>query len=147
MFRPCFSANLLTDVFISHNKNLLIKNVELWVTEISLGLFYHSIHILCQKLNWYNLTFTLQHIINKSNTEVSTHYWIICLYSLNICFHIFNAYKAFIFFWNIYFKVGYIITIEIYSWSMSSYLFAMIKIYYKYPFLCLRQIISLVSLW
>ena len=40
--------------------------------------------------------------IYKSNTEVSTHYRIIFLYSVNICYNIFVSYEFFNFFWNMF---------------------------------------------
>ena len=39
--------------------------------------------------------------VNKSNTKRSTHYWIKCLYSKNICLYVFVPKKCFNFIWNV----------------------------------------------
>ena len=39
---------------------------------------------------------------NKSNTKVSAHYWIECMYSINIYNNIFSVYDFFDFFWNVF---------------------------------------------
>ena len=83
--------------------------------------------------------FTFHHKINKSNTTVSTHYQIVCLYFINICYNIFLSYEFFNFFWHIlnskatkiyYIKRCYsVFTILIQSDPMSSCWFKLIKIY------------------
>ena len=73
-----------------------------------------------RKFFWKHFTF--RHKINKSNANVSTHYWIICLYSTNICYNIFAASEIFNFIWNIFnskaLKACYIITIHMQSHLM-----------------------------
>ena len=54
-------------------------------------LFCHFFHIRLKKINWYNLT-NFEYIVNKCNTKVSPHYWVLCLHSKNICYHIFVVY-------------------------------------------------------
>ena len=64
-------------------------------------LFCHPLFIrridLYTLINFYILTW-----IDKSNTKVSTNYWIINLYSINICYNIFISYELFNFFWNMF---------------------------------------------
>ena len=73
-----------------------------------------------RKFFWKHFTFW--HKINQSNANVSTHYWLICLYSTNICYDIFAASEIFNFIWNIFnskaLKACYIITIHMQSHLM-----------------------------
>ena len=61
------------------------------------------------------------------------------LYSEDICYDIFIANKSLHFFWNVFntkaIKVCYIITIYVESYSVRSYWFILIKIYYTGPIL------------
>ena len=78
------------------------------VIENILVLFYHSFHIGWEKIKFINkenkdLTIKrFSHKINKFNTKISTHYRIVCLYSINISDDIFVSYEFFIFFWNMF---------------------------------------------
>ena len=49
------------------------------------------------------IIFYLSHKINEFNTKVFTHYWIICLYSINILYNIF----IFIFYFFFYFLISF----------------------------------------
>ena len=59
--------------------------------------------------------------IKKSNTKISAHYQIMCLYSENIWFNVFIADKCFNFFWNKFYtkriKISNIIIIIIVCYS------------------------------
>ena len=87
--------------------------------------------------------FSIQHKINKSNAKLSTHYWIICLCSINICCDIFTSCEFLNFFWNEFssktIKLCCITIIHILSYPMSFYWFLLIKIYYICPNLNLSQ--------
>ena len=52
-----------------------------------------KICIFCQ-------TFNIKHKINKSDTKLSTHYWIVCLYYKNVCFNLFITNKFYNFLRN-----------------------------------------------
>ena len=45
---------------------------------------------------------SFKHKINKSNTKISTNYWIVCLYSKKVSFNVFIVNKHFNFFWNMF---------------------------------------------
>ena len=70
------------------------------------------------KLVKSNRLFTFEH-------KTSPHYWIKCLYPINICSNVFVAYQFFNFIWNVFntktIKIGYITTIYIHSYPVSSY--------------------------
>ena len=56
-----------------------------------------------KKICIFNQSFSFKHKINKSNTEVYTHYWIVCLYSKNVCFNVIVN-KFFNFFRNMFYS-------------------------------------------
>ena len=85
--------------------------------------------------------FTFKCNINNSNTKTSIYYWIICLYPINICLHLFFFTISFLFFVYFYFfffdmfytkpvKTSNIIIYYIESNPMSSNTSILIKIYY-----------------
>ena len=84
-----------------------------FVIENILVLLYHSSHNHQEEINLCNLT------------KVSTHYRVVCLYSINICCDIFVPSEFFIFFRNIFdseaINLICIITIHIQSYPLSSY--------------------------
>ena len=92
-----------------------------------------------------NQTFTFKHKINKSNSNVLSHYRFVCLYSINICYYIFVSYEFFNFLWNIFnsktIKIYYFICIHMQNYSMRSYWFKPMNIYYICPILYFRYII------
>ena len=99
---------------------------------INLSFFSYSL----EEKNWYNWA-NFKHLekkINNSIAKASAHYWIICLYSINICYDILVTDKLFDFFWNIFnfkaIKVCYINIIHTQSYLLSSYWFVLIKIYH-----------------
>ena len=66
----------------------------------------HSFHIQLKKKNIpFNMSFNLYTFFIpfyvgqkvKSNTTVSTHYWIVCFSSINICYDIFISFEVFLF--------------------------------------------------
>ena len=100
--------------------------------------------------------FTFSHEINTPNTKLTTHYWIICLYSINICHNVFLVYGWFYFFWNALnskaIKIVFIITIHIHSYPICPcwlYLSRFVIYIYIYVYICLilyfRQIISRIN--
>ena len=110
--------------------------------------FCHSFYIHQEKINLYTLlNFYLS--ISKSNTKVSAHYWIIWLYTINICCNTFISKEFSYFFWNMFdskaIKACYIFNIYRQSNPMSSYRFILIKIYYICPILYFRYIISWIN--
>ena len=80
--------------------------------------------------------------------QISTHYWMICLYSGNICFNVFIVNKCFNFFSNLFYtkriKINNIIIIILHTQSnpMSSNIRILIEIYYISPILYFGYIIS-----
>ena len=104
--------------------------------ESFLKLFCFFVHIRLEKINWCGLWnfYLFEKKVNKSNTNVSTHYWSICLYPENNCGNIFVTYKLFNFFFNsvnakLYENISKYITIYIQSypitsidWSLSRYI-------------------------
>ena len=82
-----------------------------------------------KSLNFYVSPYS---IFNKSNTKISTHYCLVWLYPINICFNIFIANEFLNFAWNIFNskvpKRGYIRTIQVEIYLVSSYRFAVDKI-------------------
>ena len=84
--------------------------------------------------------------INK--IQVSTH-WNICLYPINIYCSIFVSYELFSSFRNVFnskaIKLCYIIIIHLEIYPMSSYWFIISKIYYTYPILYFRWIVSWIN--
>ena len=92
--------------------------------------------------------------MNKSNTKISTHYWIICLYSKNLFLYVFVTNKCFSFFWNMFYSerinLRYIIILYVQNNPMSSNIRVLSKIYYVWPILyfsgtAFRQIISWIT--
>ena len=86
-----------------------------------------------------------KHKINKSNTKIFTYYWIIWLYSKNICCYGGKTIdKCFNFFWNMFYtekiKVTNIIIPHIQSNPMSSNIRVLIKICYISPSFILGNI-------
>ena len=102
-----------------------------------------------KKICIFYQSFSFEQKVNKSNTEISTHYWIVCLYSKNICFNVFilrsrgvqrtTINKWFNFFRNMCYskkiKISDIIIIHMQSNPMSSNIRILIKIYYIFPIL------------
>ena len=82
--------------------------------------------------------------INKSNTKVFTHYRIVYLYSINICFIIFVSYELFNLFWNMFNSKAVKVWCYFHS-HMSSYWFKLIKIYYICLILWFRSVISWIN--
>ena len=86
----------------------------------------HNCTVIC-KSEWaekvcnIRQTVAFKHKISKSNAKVSAHYQIMGPYSEDICYDIF--------------KVCSVITIYTQSYPVSSYCFALIKIYYVSPIL------------
>ena len=76
---------------------------------------------------FYIYAIQLFRLFNKSNTKISTHYQILCLYPINICDDIFVSYEFFYSIWNMFnskiIKMGYNIIIHMQSYPMSSYWF------------------------
>ena len=89
--------------------------------------FWENKFVYSSKLLW-------NHEINNPNTKVFTHFWIKCLYSINICYNIFVSNEFSNFFWNMFnsktIKVCYIFSIHIKSNPMNSFWFILIKIYF-----------------
>ena len=92
-----------------------------------------------RKICKFSSGFSWKHKINKSNTKISKHYWIICLYSKNICFYFFITVECSDLFWNIFYskiiKISNIIILYAQSNPMSSNIRVLIKIYYISPIL------------
>ena len=90
-----------------------------------------------------------KHKINKSSTKISAHYWIICLYSKNICFYVFITNKCSNLFWNMFYseriKISKIIILLKQCNPMGSNIRVLIKIYYTCPILYFLWIISRVN--
>ena len=95
--------------------------------------------IWCKTISKVLLSLAWKQKINKSNTKVSTHYGIICLYSKNICYNYRFINKYFNFFWNMFnsktIKTSNIIIQCMQSNPMSSNIRIRIKIYYICPVL------------
>ena len=127
----------------------LSQNFVLSIAAIELFSFIFEIRqnytIILLKIIWrkkiciFSQSFSFKHKINKSNTEVSTHYWIVCLYSKNVCFNVFIVNKCFNFFRNMFYpkriKISNIIIIHMQSNLMSSNIRVLIKIYFICPIL------------
>ena len=66
-----------------------------------------------KSLGEYKLA-SFQHKTEKSSTKVYIHYWIVCLFSKNICYNIFISHDFFNFCWNMFnskaIKIGYTTT-------------------------------------
>ena len=77
-----------------------------------------------KKISIFSQCFSFEHKINKSNTKICAHYWILCLYPKNICFNISIFNKCFNFFRNMLYskaiKISDIIIFYIQSNSMST---------------------------
>ena len=92
----------------------------------------------------------------------SAHYWIICLYSENICCYVFMFNKCFNFFWNMFYTktieisniviiitiiiIIVIIIINMQSKPMSSNIRVFIKVYYISPILYFSEIIYRINI-
>ena len=108
--------------------------------------------IIFLKIMWrkqiiiFSQSFSFKHKVNKSNKEVSAHYWIVCLCSKNICFDVFIFNKCFNLFRNVFYsetiKISNIIIIHMQSNPMSSNIRILIKIYYKCPISWVKTIKS-----
>ena len=114
-----------------------------------------------KKICVFSQSFSFEHKINNSNTEISTHYWIVYLYSKNICFNVFilrsrgqrtirsrrvqrtTINKCFNFFRNMFYskriKTSEIIIIHMQSNPMSFNIRILIKICYISPILYFNE--------
>ena len=114
-----------------------------------------------KKIYVFSQSFYFEHQINSLNTEISTHYWIVYLYSKNICFDVFilrsrgrrtvrsrgvqrtTIDKCFNFFRNMFYskriKTNDIIIIHIQSNPMSFKIRILIKIFYICPILYFNE--------
>ena len=99
----------------------------------------HKILIFLKVIWWkkiciFRQSFSFKHKINKSNAEISTYYWILCLYSKNVCFNVFMFNKCFNFVRNMFYSkiinVSNIIINHMQSNLISSNIRILIKIYY-----------------
>ena len=101
-----------------------------------------------KKICIFSWGFSCKHKINKSNTKMSAHYRIICLYSKNICFNDFIVNKCFNFFRNMFYakriELSNII-MNIQSNPMSSHIRVLINIYHISLILYFSEIISRIS--
>ena len=83
--------------------------------------------------------FTCKHKINKSYAKVPTYYWIVCLYSKNVRFHVFIFNKFFNLFENIFntktIAINNFILVTKQSNPMCAYTCIFIKVYYVCPIL------------
>ena len=99
-----------------------------------------------KKICIFSHSFSFKNNIKKSNAEISAHYWIVWLYSKNICFNVFISNKCLNFFQNMFYskriKINNIIIIHMQSNPMSSNIRILIKIYYIYPILYLVKLCS-----
>ena len=96
-----------------------------------------------------NLTLTCKHVLNKSNAKISTHDWIICLYSKYVCC-IFITKKTSNLFRNLFntntVKINRMIIKHIKSNPMSANISILIKMYYICPtFYFIRQIFTWIN--
>ena len=88
-----------------------------------------------KKINKICEPFINQQKVNESNTKLSTHYWMICLHSINFFFATFLfPINVLISFWDLLntktIKICHIITIPINSYPVSSSWLLFIKICY-----------------
>ena len=100
-----------------------------------------------KKICKFSTIFSCKHKINKSNTNISALYWIICLYSKNICFNIFIINKSFNLFRNMFYtkrmEISNIIIMNKQSNPMSSNNGVLINIYYISPILYFSETLFL----
>ena len=102
-----------------------------------------------KKICIFSQSFSFKHRINKSNTKVSAHYWIVCLISENVCFNVFIFHKFFNFFRKTFhskaIEISNIIICHMQSNPMSSDIRVLIKIYCICCILYFLWIISRVN--
>ena len=113
-------------------KNISHKVLSNYIIILFKNIWCKNIGKVCQSLGG-------KHKINKCNTKIYTHYWIICLYFKNICYNYRFINKYFDLFWNMFnsktIKISNIIIQCIQSNPMSSNIRILIKIYYICPIL------------
>ena len=111
-----FYTNNATDFLILNS--LVIENI--------LVVFYHSFNICQEKINLYSLTINLMQSIQTLLNRMLVFYKYLLKY--------FCCLSIFYFFWHMFntkpVNVGYIITLYIQNYAMSTYWLMPIKIYY-----------------
>ena len=88
------SFNLNFDWSIRLQVSTVSIDLYLFVFKITKDYIIIFVHNHKEKANLCKL-FAWKHKINKSNAEVFTHYWIVCLYSKYVCFYEFMSNRFF----------------------------------------------------
>ena len=144
-FNLNFVLSLRLDVLVAWTKLTLFIFKKM--TEDYIVVFFKILKI--KQTSKINQSFTCKHKINESNVKVSTHYWIVWLYSKYVGFYVFMPNKFLNFFRNMLnnknLKINNFTLFTKQSNPICANICIFIKVYYIYPILIFLRKLSLES--